>query len=402
MNEKKHSEINNLGSIWENIIIACIIIVLVITFLDDLAVIYHWSVKSRGILIILGFVFDVIFTAEFIARTIINSRHKAGWHYILHQRGWIDFLSSVPLLLLNSMWEFMFYVGLLQGEAGSKGILSAIKVVKAVRVTRILRLLRMVKILGKIHNTDSHMANRHIAVISTTAIMSIIIAYSAFSFSGYLNVNAVEQGQIAFYEKLLENVPRMKENLNFKNKNDSRVTKKIMSNLLFDMKHEESQVIQIYYKGQLLIQNYTRTEIVNDFHYDHTRPIKERFNDPNVLSLEKNDFTMFINMSSVYREATKVQLVIFVCILLMVLAFMTLYTRHFVQNVTDVVHVMQKGLEDKDFNLEVKVRDEFIEDEIFKLAQTYNETWLPVKSKEQEKEEENDTGGLTLDDFMNQ
>jgi methyl-accepting chemotaxis protein len=82
------------------------------------------------------------------------------------------------------------------------------------------------------------------------------------------------------------------------------------------------------------------------------------------------------------------------------LSFMFVYSRHFVQNVTDVVHVMQKGISDANFNLEVSIRKDFEHDEIFVLAKSYNEVLLPEKMKSKASGESTDTGGLSMDDFL--
>ncbi len=93
---------------------------------------------------------------------------------MMHQRGWIDLISSVPLLLLSSGPEVLLMVFPEIGHGAGLGFMSSIKIVKAVRVSRILRLLRLLKVMGKIQNTDSQMANRHIAMVSTIATMAFI------------------------------------------------------------------------------------------------------------------------------------------------------------------------------------------------------------------------------------
>ena len=397
--KKKNSEINNLGSFVENLIIIFIIFVLILTVLDDIAIIYNWPISIRNIMLILGFAFDLIFTIEFVVRIIVNANHKNVGHYFFHQRGWVDLISSVPLLLLDSGPNFFHY--LFGGASGGGLMLQAIKVVKAIRVTRILRLLRMIKILGKIHNTDSHMANRHIAVISTASIVSIIFVYTIFTACGYLENTGLQKTQTAFFERTIDKIQNLKSEMNGSDKHDEAYATKLFKTLLGEKGKTDHPVMQIYLKDKLVFSNYAEADLEKYYHYNNNEKIENRFsNEGNVITYKKGDIVAMFNMQPIVAEKTKMNIVLFCAIVFMVISFMTVYTRHFVQNVTDVVHVMKRGFETADFNLEVKVKPEFDEDEIFQLAQIYNEVWLPAKAKEKEQDPTTDTGGLTLDDFI--
>ena len=136
--------------ILENIVLAVIFLVLIQTFIEDLAVIAGWAWPVRRILIITGFCFDLFFTIEFLTRLYKAVERGNIREYIVHRRGWIDLLASIPLLLLNSGPSAMAV--LIGGGAisGAAGILNVLKVVKAVRIARILRLLRVLKIFKQI------------------------------------------------------------------------------------------------------------------------------------------------------------------------------------------------------------------------------------------------------------
>ncbi len=165
-----------LSGFFENFIFIAIILVIIQTFLEDFSSYKSWSVLIRNILLISGFILDFIFTIEFIVRSSVNARNKKFIEYFWYNRGWIDLLSSIPLLLLNS--GPALYV-ILSGDvyllAEGVGVLNVFKIIKAIRVARILRLIRIVKIFGKIHNTDSPMTQHHTALITSSAVFSIII-----------------------------------------------------------------------------------------------------------------------------------------------------------------------------------------------------------------------------------
>lgn len=86
---------------FETFILTAIILVIIQTFLDEYSRYAHWSVLSRNVLLVSGFCFDLIFSIEFTVRSVYNGRRDKFISYIKYERGWVDFISSFPLLLLD-------------------------------------------------------------------------------------------------------------------------------------------------------------------------------------------------------------------------------------------------------------------------------------------------------------
>ncbi len=398
-NKKTYHEANNLGSFVENCIIGVIVFALFITVLDEFATVYEFTLSARNIILIASFATDLIFSIEFIARIIVTSRHGAGKHYMIHQRGWIDLLSSIPLMLISSGPEVLLMLYPEIGHGAGLGFMSSVKIVKAVRVSRILRLLRLLKIMGKIHNTDSQMANRHIAVISTIATMAFIVVYSFMAFTGTLGFHEMEQQHDALYRNLATNIQNVAKQA--KPEQAQEHAKEYLSQLMVNVDAKQSGIAQVYYKDQLLISNYTAAQLASHYKYDEKRTIVARFHgDTHVHPLVIGDVVIFVNTWPTAKDKARINIMVFFGICAILLSFMFIYSRHFVQNVTDVVHVMQKGINDPSFNLEVSVRKDFEHDEIFELAKSYNEVLLPEKMKNKASGESTDTGGLSMDDFL--
>ena len=78
--------------------------------------------------------------------------------------------------------------------------------------------------------------------------------------------------------------------------------------------------------------------------------------------------------------------------------FLVYYSPHFAITVSDPIHVMRRGFEEPSYNLEVRVPDQYIDDDIFKLAKLYNEVYLPMKDRTTA-EESKGMVDLQLDDF---
>lgn len=399
---KNYHEANNLGKLVENFIIVAIIFALVITVLDEFATVLDFSLTARQWILVFSCATDLIFTIEFIARAIVTNKHGAFGHYMKHQRGWIDLLSSIPLLIFSSGPEvlFAFFPELFSAGAGL-GFMSSVKIVKAVRVSRILRLLRLLKIMGKIHNTDSQMANRHVATISTIATMAFIVVYSFMAFTGMMGFQEIEVQQEAFYKQLALNV--QKEAAKQKGSDEEKIdyAKEYLGNLLLNMDSKQASLVQLYYKDSLVLSNYNTSYLESHFKFNQTKPAKDKFHgDSHVHMLQVQDVLIYVSTWPVAKEKARVNIMVFFGILCIILSFMFIYSRHFVQNVTDVVHIIQKGINDPGYNLEVSIRKDFEHDEIFELAKSYNETLLPEKMKHQAAESETSTGGLSMDDLF--
>ena len=147
-------------NIIENCILFVIFLVLVQTFVEDLAVLLSWSWGVRRTLIISGFAFDLFFTLEFLVRYFAALKKGRGLTYMVHERGWVDLVASLPLLLLSS-GPAVLALSTGGAAAGAGGFLNILKVVKTVRIARILRLLRLLKVFKKIKFVNSVMAQRH-------------------------------------------------------------------------------------------------------------------------------------------------------------------------------------------------------------------------------------------------
>ncbi|HPS59051.1 MAG TPA: hypothetical protein PK514_13175 [Spirochaetota bacterium] len=63
-------------------------------------------------------------------------------------------------------------------------------------------------------------------------------------------------------------------------------------------------------------------------------------------------------------------------------AVIAIYSRHFGNTVSSVLDTLDKGFRRREFYLKVKLREEFRDDGIYRIAAFYNETYLPAKTKQ--------------------
>ena len=354
----------------ENFILFVILLVLVQTFVEDLAVLLGWSWSVRKTLVISGFGFDLFFTFEFLVRYFAALRKGRAMHYMTRERGWVDLIASLPLLLFSSGPGV---IALLEGASfiGAASILNILKVVKTVRIARILRLLRLLKIFKKIKFVNAVMAQRHITRIITTVISSFVLTLTAASFLlAMLNVNDAELDFVEKHEVMAKTV----EHLIDQDK----------ASLLKEFEGYESVLIIRTSKGTV----YTRYD--NDY-YDRW------FGPSDYGYLESGDVEFFYSLKPIYAAESKTNLLIFTAILIMLIVLMLTYSPHFALTITDPVNIMLRGMSDSSYNLEVLIPGEFSEDGVYKLAQQYNEEYLPLKARSSDQGQ--GSSALKVDDF---
>jgi len=353
----------------ENIVLAVIFLVLVQTLIEDLAVIREWSWNARQILIITGFFFDLFFTIEFLVRLYAAMAEGKVREYFVLRRGWIDLLASVPLLLLNS-GPSAFAV-ILGGGAigGAAGILNVLKVVKAVRIARILRLLRVLKVFKQIKNADSEMAQRHVSKIATMGVSVFVFVLLISSiFSQILDMPSAEK------------------------KNE-----KVMVDII--MAYADGQGKGVEMLSDLLIVKQKGETVFTRFDNDY---YKRNFGFEDYIYAEYQNFEFFFDNREIEKIQSKDNIMYFIIILVLVLAYTLVYSPHFAMTVSDPIHVMRRGLEEKSYNFEVKIDSDFKKDDIFLLAQDYNNIYLPMKDRNLSEEEiDADSLELKMDDIQN-
>ena len=352
-------------SILENFILIAILLVLVQTFLEDFVIYFGFKPNTVRIIKLTAIIFDLIFSVEFIARMIANASKKNGVEYFLFNNGWIDLLSSIPLLLLVSGPYFINEVfGIDINNIGLLRAVGLVKLIKAIRVTRILRLLRVLKIFGKIKNVESVMAQRHISTISTIVIFSLILFFSITAVLEEVNVIPSKTIKIQKEEnKIVDNFSKQSEILSeFEFVDSLRNTSKLFENVAL-VKFDDNLIYKIPSMESEQISQQLKKK---DSSLSEARLINDRL------------YIVFSRNSYQKEDALK-NMLNFLLIIFLLGAILIFYTKHFAQTVTDPIFVMRKGFEERDYTLAVKMVKHYTKDDIFILASDYNNRWLPAK-----------------------
>lgn len=356
----------------ENFILFVILLVLIQTFVEDLAVLLGWSWSVRKVLIFSGFGFDLFFSIEFITRYFNALRKGRAMKYMLQERGWVDLIASLPLLFLSSGPAV---IALLRGTAflSAAGMLNILKVVKTVRIARILRLLRLLKVFKKIKFVNSVMAQRHITRIITTVISSFVISLTVASFVlALVPANDVEKDFVKKHQIMAQTAERLYESGN--------------RDMLGEFDSYDSVLIMRTVEGTV----YTRYN--NDFYNTWFGPSDYGY-------VRSGDLELFYSLKPLYASESSDNLLIFVSILCMLIILMISYTPHFALTVTDPVNIMLNGMSDPSYNLEVLIPEDQKEDGLYKLARQYNEEYLPMKARNSDAPGQGSGLALKVDDI---
>ncbi len=358
-----HSPGLSLTSVLESLVIAAILLVLAQTFLEDFAVVSGWPVELRSRILLAGFFFDLFFTVEFLVRLFYAIMNRKAVRYLTLERGWIDFLASIPLLMFNSGPAA---AAMITGHGiviGAGGILNLLKVIKAIRIARILRFLRIIKIFRGIKNIWSPMAQRHVASVTTISVTVVVFSLLFFTVaSGGLHFNGLEE---AFTEEQRKTAAYLVDN-----KDDPSQ----LATALKILEAVDTSLLVVRHRGQLLFTRYS------DGYY------RETFTYGDYSYLQRDELELFFDQRPLVRQLSRQSLLFFFIVVLVVLAYLLIYSPHFALTVSDPIHVMRRGLEEADYNLEAKVPEKYADDDVFRLAAAYNEKFLTLKDRTQSEE----------------
>ena len=105
---------------------------------EDLALLGGFSLLVRRFFICAGLFCDLFFTAQFLVGLYTACLNRKARQYFFHDGGWMDFLASVPLLVLRSLPAVF---GLVAGVPLAAG---AARVGSGLRFLRFLKLFRVI------------------------------------------------------------------------------------------------------------------------------------------------------------------------------------------------------------------------------------------------------------------
>lgn len=344
----------------EYAILGLIVLVIAFMFVEELALILGWGPTAMAVLIVLALLFDLFFSIEFTLRAIISLARGQFGEYMTRQRGWADLAASYPLLLFVSGPAVLL---LLLGSSQNP-LIGLVSVLHAVRVFRALRLLRIVKLFGRVGG-DSDLTARHLGSVATIGVTSVVVVLAFAQFVPVLN--AGDRG--AYRETKVEALTQ-----------------------LFDAVRPRGQgAPDLLWIGEFLKGNPEYRDLIAVQNPEgkivYRSPEQEAlrlsaYENGAWIPLGESGYWIQLSYRSADAEHARLTLFALFVILAMFAALMLLYGRRFAQEVADPIYIMNRGLRQWEYNLEVSFpRPRPARDEIYYLAQAFNERWLPLKEQ---------------------
>jgi hypothetical protein len=366
---------NRWVDFFEGLVVIAILLVLVQTFFEDYSVVAGWKWSVRRTLVFTSFGFDLFFTIEFLTRLYFAILNRRVTRYVLFERGWIDFLASVPLLLFNSGPTV---IALLTGSAllgGLGGFMNVLKVVKAIRIARILRLLRVLKLLRRVKNVDSVMAQRHVGKVSTIGVSVFVFVIFGFSLlDAFVNIPSLQ-------DQFQLTPPRVVAFIQSENLTDPAKSSELASYAKTD-----PSILMVKSGGKTWFSRFG-----NEYYAAYFGPTDYGY-------LRNGNLEVFFDLRTLNAQQSTNNLIYFSAIVILVFMLLFYYGPHFALTVSDPVHVMRRGLTENAYNLEVRLPERYRGDDVFRLAEAYNEHYLPLKDRSSG-DSESAVSGLKMDDF---
>lgn len=118
---------------------------------------------------------------------------------------------------------------------------------------------------------------------------------------------------------------------------------------------------------------------------------------------EAGGFRFIVSLKDLRADEATRNMISLVMILTVVLLLIIFYTKHFAQTVSDVIHVMRRGMSEPEYNLQVRINPAYSDDEVYRLAELYNEEWLSLKDRHRPLGGDDDQKAgpsISLDDFF--
>jgi len=339
------------------ILAAVILLAVAQAVLEDVSALAGWPSGPRQLLRLAGFFLDLFFTIEFLARLGLAFGERRAGRYLVRERGWLDFLTGVPLLVLVSGPAA---AGLMLGPTPLHSLAldtlpaslpGCTWVLTAVRVARVLRLLRPARLAAGLWPTASGMAARHASLLALLGSVVLVLGLATLAVSGPRRPGL--ESELARRQDLtataLGSIPSVGQ--------------------VEAMVQADPSLLVVREGGATL---YSR----------HPDAVYEReFAPGDYRYVQAGDLELFFDTRAAARETAAQSLLFQALVLLLLLVLYLLYAPHFARTVSDPLEVMRRGLAEESFNLEVRVPETHGGEEVFRLAREYNERLLPLKDR---------------------
>lgn len=373
-------KINLKKGSFELFVFISVILSILFVIAGEYAVYTGWSVRTRNAFLWTGLFFDLVFSVEFLLRSMPAAKDGKFILYIKHETGWIDFLTSIPLLVLYS--APLLYITLnTEGARGTVFFTEMINVTLVAHLPLVMRCLRVMKLFRVIRIYNSEMTRHHAYTAGLTAVFTagaVIILWAGIA--GFSDRDDQKSRATDYFKMLveLESIATL-NNLDFR---------EACENFLIS----DHRIINIEYTGGKFYERLSNAEF------------RKYYNSGDYIKVPGRLSTLTVSIKDIKSKNAVNNIKYILIILLLAASFMFFYSRHFTFTVSDIAGALNAGFRKRDYNLMIKIRDEYKDEELYRLAGFYNEAYLPAKLRKRDMAKEGSGTPLTINtvkDFKN-
>ena len=345
-----------LTAVLQAIVILAVVATVAQVVLENAAMALGRDWQERYLLLLIGFGLDVFFTIEFLTRFYAATLHRRLGRYLLRERGWVSFMGSVPVVVLFSGPAV---IAVTIGGLPLSGLAGVFGGAAAFRIAALLRLLRIPPVFVGGRESTVLTTRRHGGLAASLAVHAIVvIAVVATIWSSFADPDGVERNAerryVATVEYLADHALAEAEN-----------------------RTELERLVGIE-PAILLVRSEERT-----WYSRHDNEYyRRRFGPSDFGYIEHGRTAVFFDLRPLNAAAAQTT-VVFIAMALAAAALIGfVYQRRFARSVIDPLVIVRRGLEDWEYSRAVEIPERYADEEVFRVARAYNETVLPLKTRE--------------------
>ncbi|GEM_PF-6876462 len=345
-----------LTTVLQGIVILAVVATVAQVVLENLAMVIGRGWQERYVLLLVGFGLDVFFTVEFLTRFYAATLHRRLGRYLLRERGWVAFLSSIPVVVLFSGPAV---IAVTIGGLPLSGLAGVFGTAAAFRIAALLRILRVLPVFEGGHESAVLTARRHGGLATSLAVNAIVvIAVITTLWSSFIDPSGVERNAERRYAATVQHLA---------GHNAARAEN-----------GAELERVTGMEPAILIVRSNQRTQYSR---YENTY-YERQFGPVDFGYLEEGRTAVFFDIRPLNATVAQTTLVFLSMALVAVALMGFVYQRRFARSVVYPLVMMRRGLEDWEYSRAVEVPERYADEESFRLARAYNETVIPMKTRE--------------------
>ena len=323
-----------------------------------------WSI--RFMLLLLGGTLDLVFVVDFVVRLYLSMIRRRGIEYLGQGRGWADFLSSVPVFMfLSGPVLFGIFAG---GSVpfGSGEFVHPLLTARLLQALYLLRLLRIWKLFPPVTVRTSDMRMRHIGRLVGLFLCATLVAAFALTLSN-LPQHRIQPhaASLTAPSEIASSIAHVARAASGSDEDRSAFVR--TSAVVRQVAEANATLLVLRHSGRT---SYTKMS---------NEEYRANFGPGDYLYGVSGEYAVFVDVRGFHANSAGTRVQVVLVVILGVFLIGGIYSKHFASTVRDPLRTVHRGLADPSYTLPVHIPRNFVQDEVFRVAERYNTDILKDK-----------------------